>query len=392
VNQPLASNSDQFHVQQSDLEQLFSQLNAQEVEQFYQLYRTWQQQGHVDQLIQEIETLRWQIAENEVLLRQAEPSTMVQADIALLETRGVVDIDLLDRMVGRGEIWLNRTIEQLQRCEQLDMIGESYEAWCEHALEGAYEWISTMEENAEAGQDTQTSAHDEDRYENYGAGTSLIEDAFLKRLMSEENELSNSEDEVASSQEDQGQLDEQNEETAVIADDEDILGDIEAQAPEDLEIEAQQVADFEQNPPEDTTDSTDNTDIAENQSNDTSDLAVESTPSSADDVLSDTSTLSPGTGDTADVSDTTDTADSTDIQSQQQKTQIKEDTIDDSVAEKADRHWPYILNTEETDSGEDVEQPSSPEQRSAETDATGTQEQQEPQSLVQKLLTRVLRW
>ncbi len=436
MNQPLTSNNDQFHIQQSDLEHLFSQLNPQEVEQFYQFYRTWQQQGRVEQLIHEIETFRWQIAENDVLLRQAQPSTMVQADIALLETRGVIDIDLLDRMVGRGEIWLNRTIDQLQHCEKLNMIGESYEAWCEHALEGAYEWISTMEENVPADENTQTGDRDEDKHENYDTGASLIEDAFLKKLMSEENEASNPANETApspnstdttalespleqytssqehttvsttdtteptaitasSDQDDQNQADGENDNTewAARVADEEGLGDIEAQSPEDLEIEAQQVADFEQNTPEDATDTT-IPEAPDDQSIDTPDQADEAFPvdaSPSDDALPTTNTLP------------SDTPEAPDTQTQQDSAQTNIENINAHADEKDDRHWPYILDTGETDANEDVAQSYSPEQRLTERDAANTQAQQEnahqeltaasqePQSLVQKLLTKVLR-
>jgi hypothetical protein len=422
MSQSLPGRNDQPHIQQADLDQLFSRLDPREVEQFYQFYHTWQQQGRVDQLINEIETLQWRIAENDVLLRQAEPSTMVQADIALLETRGVVDIDLLDRMVGRGEIWLNRTIDLLQRCEELNMIGETYEAWCEHALEGAYEWISTMEENADSGERAESDGRPQDTDAETIA--SPTEDAFIQRLMSEENEAagdsevdgdmghddgeesfeeqdeSNSVESAlaaaansdqseqeppassVSEDNDQGEQvpassvikdgeqneqespasgiedDGQNEQEPVGSDDngedsgialaqqaeEDGIADIEVQSAEDLEIEAQQVADFEQQPVED---------VAEDNAEESS-------------LAQDT--------DEAESSAADDPAVNTEGQAEDLHKQAE-----------GDRHWPYILNAEEVEK-DGEESATNPQSEQTEED------EQEPQSLVQKLLTKVLRW
>ena len=375
MNQPLTSDNGQARIQQPDLARLFSQLDPQEVEQFYQFYHVWQQQGHVQQLVNEIETLRWHIAENDVLLQQAQPSTMVQADIALLETRGIVDIDLLDRMVGRGEIWLNRTIDLLQRCEELNMIGETYEAWCEHALEGAYEWISTMDENTDEPIESSDQQQGEEGQEN----ADISADAFIRKLMSEEIEPSMLTDEsvaaqdatdtVATAQEtgapesataltpelsdttgptnQHDQTPEETQASARLSEDEGI-GDIEVQSPADLETEAQQAADFEQNPAADES------------------SASVTTASNPNDSI--------------------------------EQADAENSGVDTS--EKDDRQWPYILDTEETVGEED--QSSSPEQQMTQTEAENAQAQQEnahsqqssqePQSLVHKLLTRVLRW
>ncbi len=65
--------------------------------------------------------------------------------LALLQSHGVNDPDLLDRMFERGEEWLDSTMQRLAYCEQMDFIqDDNYTQWCEHALEGAYNWIGSI--------------------------------------------------------------------------------------------------------------------------------------------------------------------------------------------------------------------------------------------------------
>ena len=79
-------------------------------------------------------------------LEQVHPSALALATLARLQAHGVSDITVLDRMLERGEEWLNRTMQRLEYCEKIDVISDGYTKWCEHALEGAYDWIDSMQE------------------------------------------------------------------------------------------------------------------------------------------------------------------------------------------------------------------------------------------------------
>ena len=133
--QPLSSNA---------LNHLFTRLNPLDVEQFYTAYQLWsvQQRIHTQQAL--IDAIQRDIAENAVYLEQAHPSALALATLAHLQTKGVSDITILDRMLERGEEWLDRTMQRLDYCENIDMISGDYTKWCENALDGAYDWIDSM--------------------------------------------------------------------------------------------------------------------------------------------------------------------------------------------------------------------------------------------------------
>ncbi len=85
-------------------------------------------------------------------------------------------------MLERGENWLDQTMQRLDYCEQLDdFIRDDYTQWCRHALEGAYDWIGSI-------QDTSTSVPAEEpvavEVEQVEATTEL----FLQKLNSDEDE------------------------------------------------------------------------------------------------------------------------------------------------------------------------------------------------------------
>lgn len=127
---------------------LFAQLQPQDVEQFYRSYQRWSLQQQLAQVNSHIAALKQKIAENSESMQQTQPSAIALATLAQLQASGVNDIDLLDRMLERGEEWLDATMQLLVRCEELDLIHGDYTQWCEHALEGAYNWIASMSENA----------------------------------------------------------------------------------------------------------------------------------------------------------------------------------------------------------------------------------------------------
>lgn len=127
-----------------DLSQVYSRLNQLDVEQFYTGYQWWITHRRINFLQEEIDTLRLQIDENAQYMQHARPPAVALATLARLQANGVDDLDLLDRMLEQGEEWLDLIMQRLDYCEQLDFIHDNYTQWCEHALEGAYDWIDSM--------------------------------------------------------------------------------------------------------------------------------------------------------------------------------------------------------------------------------------------------------
>ncbi len=158
---------------------IFERLDASDVEHFYKSYHLWSLQRRIEILQVETELLQRAIADNDELQQQVRPSAIALASLAQFQASGVDDIDLLDRMLERGEGWLDHTIQLLRHCEDLDVIGSNYTQWCEHALEGAYDWIESMNsiENDAAPVDTQL-----------GADTAT-EEQLLQKLMSEDEQI-----------------------------------------------------------------------------------------------------------------------------------------------------------------------------------------------------------
>jgi hypothetical protein len=157
---------------------IFERLDASDVEHFYKSYQLWTLQRRIEILQIETELLQQAIADNDELQQQVRPSAIVLASLAQFQASGVDDINLLDRMLERGEDWLDHTIQLLRHCEDLDVIGSNYTQWCEHALEGAYDWIESMKsiENDAAPVDTQPRAD------------TVTEEQLLQKLMSEDEQ------------------------------------------------------------------------------------------------------------------------------------------------------------------------------------------------------------
>lgn len=129
---------------QDELNHIYAKLNQHDVEQFYAGYQLWYTRQRITTLQEQIGSLRQQISENAERLQQVQPPAVAFATLARLQAKGVNDIDLLDRMLERDEEWLDLTMQRLDYCEQLDFIHDNYAQWCEHALEGAYDWIDSM--------------------------------------------------------------------------------------------------------------------------------------------------------------------------------------------------------------------------------------------------------
>ena len=126
-------------------ETIFAQLNTQDVEEFYRGYQYWNIQHQIEMLHVRLSAIRKQISENTQRIQEAQPTAIELATLARLQSNGVSNIDLLDRMLERGEMWLDRTMQRLDYLEQLDdFISDDYTQWCQHALEGAYDWIDSV--------------------------------------------------------------------------------------------------------------------------------------------------------------------------------------------------------------------------------------------------------
>jgi hypothetical protein len=128
-----------------DVNAIFSRLNPRDVEQFYRNYQLWSIQQQIGYLQTRVNVFQQHIAENDAHLQEVHPSPIALAALARLQSNGVNDIGLLDRMLDRGEAWLDQTMQRLDYCEKFAFISDNYTEWCEHALDGAYDWIDSAQ-------------------------------------------------------------------------------------------------------------------------------------------------------------------------------------------------------------------------------------------------------
>lgn len=176
---------------QEQVDSIFSQLKAEDVDQFYRGYQRWRFQQRLDALHEQIDALQQRIADNREEMQQSAPSAMALASLARMQSRDVQDADLLDRLLERGEEWLDRTIQRLEYCEQTGLIGDDYTKWCEHALEGAYDWIDSLTGANGAAQTQQPETPDEAAQEAAASEQlpQTTEAMLLQKLMSDEEEV-----------------------------------------------------------------------------------------------------------------------------------------------------------------------------------------------------------
>jgi hypothetical protein len=176
---------------------LYARLDPQHVEQFYQGYAHW----HMRQQYEELELQRarvdQQIADNAVLMQLAQPSALSLAVLTRLQSYGVEDIDLLDTLLERGDEWLDHAMQHLEQCEQLDLIHGNYTEWCRHALDGAYDWLDTMNQIEPLETGTSTPSHtaiavsttyDETTQveHNHEVSDEITAEQLLRKLMSDD--------------------------------------------------------------------------------------------------------------------------------------------------------------------------------------------------------------
>lgn len=164
----------------SSVDAIYTQLKQREIEQFYAGYQLWNLQQQIAALQCEINALQQQTRENAKRLQEVQPSAIALATLARLQANGVSELDLLDRLLEQGEICLDRMMQRLDYCEQLDdFIRDDYTQWCKHALEGAYDWIDSIQDGSPAAP-APVAAEE--------TLTGTTEELFLQKLSSDEDE------------------------------------------------------------------------------------------------------------------------------------------------------------------------------------------------------------
>jgi len=169
-------------VSEKEEQLLFSQLEPQHIETFYQHYQQWQRQQHIATLQAQIAVVEQHIVANGVLMNQTQPSPIALATLTRLQSCGVDDVDLLDALLEHGDTWLDHTLQQLEQCERLDFIHDNYTQWCRNALDGAYNWLDSMSD-AEVLRETQLKPINQ---EETLVSPDTTEVLLLQKLMSEE--------------------------------------------------------------------------------------------------------------------------------------------------------------------------------------------------------------
>ena len=173
-----------------DLNAIFTHFSPQDIEEFFQLYQLRSLRKKREEIVAHIHELQQQIAENEARLKAVSPSTIALATLTQFRAIGVDDPDLLDRMLERGDEWLDQTLQLFELCERLDILQENATQWCTHALEGAYKWIESMSDiNEEGASDNSTTLSlPAISTEQLLSEVQPTEVEFLKKLMSEGEE------------------------------------------------------------------------------------------------------------------------------------------------------------------------------------------------------------
>jgi hypothetical protein len=167
------------------MDAVFQRLQPREVEQFYKSYHFWLLQRRIETFYTEARAVQQAILDNTTLMQQIPLSAIALASLAQLQASGVSDLDLLDRMLERGETWLDHTMQLLEHCEKLDVIQGDYTQWCEHALEGAYDWIASMDAT-ETIEEINQPENDVISNEQQPQLHSATEEQLLQKLMSDE--------------------------------------------------------------------------------------------------------------------------------------------------------------------------------------------------------------
>jgi hypothetical protein len=121
--------------------QLYEQIPLEAMQQVADSYMTWYVDKVTHQLDETIAKLRAELEENDKQEALFKPSAAELDAMRRLQANKVSDVDLLDRLVGKGEEWLVLTMHRLDYFERAGLAPTDYPGWCEHALIGAYDWI-----------------------------------------------------------------------------------------------------------------------------------------------------------------------------------------------------------------------------------------------------------
>lgn len=127
---------------------LYEQIPLEAMQQVADSYMAWYVEKAIRELDATIAKLRAELEENDRQEARFKPSAAELEAMRRLQSNKVTDVDLLDRLVERGEEWLVLTMQRLDYFERAGLAPTDYPSWCEHALSGAYDWIDAGRLNA----------------------------------------------------------------------------------------------------------------------------------------------------------------------------------------------------------------------------------------------------
>ena len=121
--------------------QLYERIPLEAMQQVADSYMAWYVQNVTKEHDSRIGALRNELEQNDKEEARLKPSAAELDAMRRLQSNNVTEVDLLDRLVEKGEEWLVLTMHRLDYFERAGLAPHDYPAWCEHALIGAYDWI-----------------------------------------------------------------------------------------------------------------------------------------------------------------------------------------------------------------------------------------------------------
>ncbi len=145
----MSNNTEKVQTNYERFAEIFTLLPEHDITQFYTQYQLWLLHHRLPILEKQLEVLHEHITENQLYVQSTRPPAIALAVLARLESKGVNEIEVLDQMLARGEDWLDRTMQRLDYCEQVeDFIQGDYTQWCVNSLDGAYDWIDSLRDSS----------------------------------------------------------------------------------------------------------------------------------------------------------------------------------------------------------------------------------------------------
>ena len=176
----MSNNAHDKAAQEERFADIFARLREQDIEQFYAHYQLWVLRRRLPLIEKQLEALREHLAENQRATESLRPSALALAVLVRLQSNGVSDTDVLDLMLDRGEDWLDRMMQRLDYCEQVeDFIQGDYTQWCIRSLEGAYDWIDSL---------LGSIKEDNGRRKSSGSADEATEELLLQKLSQDDEE------------------------------------------------------------------------------------------------------------------------------------------------------------------------------------------------------------